>query len=637
MSCAQPVVSGCPKAEACPPAVAEHADVPSGTIFGGHFGGEREGVLPCIAGGESTPGGWACGPKFAAASPDLSHVVVSAEAALTPGSGGGLYEWSAGKLAYVGRGGTDDEAYSVGSLSQPERNPVSSDGSRIVFTGSYEGVAGLLMHDMSNGQAVKLDAVQGGSGEGEANPEFQGASSDGSRVFFTDEQRLTADSGAEPGKPDLYECEMAEAADRLSCRLSDLTPPSSGEAADVVGGVLGIAEDGSSVYFAADGALAGGATHGECAAEARDETGAECSLYVERFAGSGWQAPKLIARLSDQDYNDWEPFELEDEPTRVSPNGEWLAFMSLAPLAGYDNHDALSGQQDAEVYLYDAASGDLACASCQPTGERPTGTEAQQLGTVNDDDYYNSSVLVAGELPGWQDPDNGTNYGELYQSRYLSDDGRLFFGSGDALVPKDVNGEQDVYEYEPQGVGSCTSGASSGSVVFKPSRRYVAQGRSGEEGAGCVGLISSGNSTEVSSFLDASESGGEVFFLSTAQLVPQDLETSFSLYDARECTAQLPCVSALAAPPACDTEASCRPSPSPQPNVYGLPASATFSGPGDVVPAAPVAAAPPKQAAKRAVRCGRGLVRKRGRCVRVSAKHRQSARARNDGKRRNGR
>ena len=37
----------------------------------------------------------------------------------------------------------------------------------------------------------------------------------------------------------------------------------------------------------------------------------------------------------------------------------------------------------------------------------------------------------------------------LYQSRYLSNEGRLFFNSADALVPHDSNGREDVYEYEP--------------------------------------------------------------------------------------------------------------------------------------------------------------------------------------------
>jgi hypothetical protein len=39
------------------------------------------------------------------------------------------------------------------------------------------------------------------------------------------------------------------------------------------------------------------------------------------------------------------------------------------------------------------------------------------------------------------------------QSRYLSDDGgRVFFNCSDALVPQDINGAEDVYEWEADGV-----------------------------------------------------------------------------------------------------------------------------------------------------------------------------------------
>jgi hypothetical protein len=30
------------------------------------------------------------------------------------------------------------------------------------------------------------------------------------------------------------------------------------------------------------------------------------------------------------------------QTARVSPNGDWLTFMSQRPLTGYDNHDAKS-------------------------------------------------------------------------------------------------------------------------------------------------------------------------------------------------------------------------------------------------------------------------------------------------------
>ena len=38
-----------------------------------------------------------------------------------------------------------------------------------------------------------------------------------------------------------------------------------------------------------------------------------------------------------------------------------------------------------------------------------------------------------------------------YQPRYLSNEGRMFFNSGRRLVPQDINGTWDVYEYEPAG------------------------------------------------------------------------------------------------------------------------------------------------------------------------------------------
>jgi hypothetical protein len=50
-----------------------------------------------------------------------------------------------------------------------------------------------------------------------------------------------------------------------------------------------------------------------------------------------------------------------------------------------------------------------------------------------------------------------------------------------------------------------------------------------------VGRISSGHSAEQSAFMDASESGGDVFFLTNDQLVPAETDTQVDYYDARVC------------------------------------------------------------------------------------------------------
>ena len=79
---------------------------------------------------------------------------------------------------------------------------ISNDGSRIIWTEKEEnsGRGHLYMRDAQMGQTIQLDAAQGLAEPGSGSAEFQAASSDGSRVFFTDRQRLTADSTTEVGQ-----------------------------------------------------------------------------------------------------------------------------------------------------------------------------------------------------------------------------------------------------------------------------------------------------------------------------------------------------------------------------------------------------------------------------------------------------
>lgn len=172
---------------------------------------------------------------------------------------------------------------------------------------------------------------------------------------------------------------------------------------------------------------------------------------------------------------------------RVSPDGSHLAFVSSADLTGYENEGA------SEVFLYGPPPGGgaprLTCVSCNPTGERPQG---------------GSSV------PGAIANGEGVGATRVYKPRALSADGsRVFFNSDDVLVSTDSNNRQDVYEWEAKGAGDCI-----------------------REG-GCVALISSGRSSEASSFVDASADGSDAFFLTDSSLVPSD-PGSFDLYDARE-------------------------------------------------------------------------------------------------------
>jgi len=162
----------------------------------------------------------------------------------------------------------------------------------------------------------------------------------------------------------------------------------------------------------------------------------------------------------------------------------------------------------------------------------------------------------------------------MYQPRYLSDTGRVFFDSYDALVSEDVDSTWDVYEYEPEGEGFessiCGSGSASASVAFKGEHPFSnVQGVRGVEPAGCVGLISSGRSPEESVFMDASEGGSEVFFMTAAKLSPADVDSAYDVYDAHACTTKSPCIAPVESPPACVTADACRAAPSPQPGFPG--------------------------------------------------------------------
>ena len=169
-------------------------------------------------------------------------------------------------------------------------------------------------------------------------------------------------------------------------------------------------------------------------------------------------------------------------------------------------------------------------------------------------------------------------------------------------------------------------------MVFKPEHSYVVEGRAGEESAGCVGLVSSGTSSESSWFLDASETGGDVFFLTTARLAPQDQDIAYDVYDAHECTQFAPCLPVSVAVPPCETEASCKAAPELQPALYGSPASATFSGAGNATAPPPVRAVKP--GIKRRAKCPKGKTRnKHHKCVKAKRRSKKAKKSANSERR----
>jgi hypothetical protein len=464
-------------------------------------------------------------------SEDLSDVVFDEEAQLTPEAppGDDLYVWSEGSVRLVtilpdgspvqGLLGNQSQPFGLkGPGGEVYTHAVSSDGSRVFFEAEealyVREHPQLPPHESecttpARACTIELDATQGGS-DPSGGGVFEWASADGTKVFFIDERQLTPGSTAEAGEPDLYEYDFSAPE---GSRLSDLTIASGEPAA--VQGVSGVSEDGDYVYFVAEGVLTGG----QLGPGGAPASAGQPNLYL-RHAGS----TTFIAPLDPEDIQDWR--RVGELTTRTSPNGEFLAFNSLAKLTGFDNEDAITGERDQEIFLFDAGHGSLNCVSCAPGGSRPTGPSR-----------------ISGPVEGTI---NEATPGTL--QRNVSADGRVFFQTESSLLPTDTNGLSDVYEYEDQ----------------------------------ALHLISSGGIDTVSYFTEASANGDDVFFITGYPLTASDTDGGISIYDAR--------VGGGFTQPAGSTACSdvdCRPAPMLPPPTPPI-GTAAFAGPGNLAPPLPV-------------------------------------------------
>jgi len=291
-------------------------------------------------------------------------------------------------------------------------------------------------------------------------------------------------------------------------------------------GLVGESEDLSRLYFVATSVLD----------EAESELGEKAQVgKFNLYAKAGNGAARFIATLDGFDEGDWaRPYLRTAE---ASPNGAYVAFLSTSPLTSYDSTKSpLSSYHNIgceprpcqEVFLYDAAGDTLRCPSCNSTNQLPLGPS-----------FLRTLIHSPPSTP---------------QPRYLTDQGRLYFDSVDSLVTVDSNeGVEDVYQYEPQGVGSCN------------------------RGEGCVSLISSGSGPADSNFLAIDSTGKNVFFTTPEQLVLKDNDHLIDLYTARE-GGGIPSETETEQSP-CQGEA-CQPPPTPPIDV--TPGSATLEGFGNV-------------------------------------------------------
>jgi hypothetical protein len=538
-----------------------------------------------------------CFASTVAISADDRHILLESSAAVTPGAskgtnGSNLFDSVNGVLHQVnvltdGEPEADPNStlgwYNSGSARTYD-DAVSTDGSRIFWTSLEEGSEGddakalYVRENDAQSQSpvvdgrctdpvdactVQVDAAEPGAAGPSGGGRFADASRDGSKVFFTDVNRLTSNATAGPEEPDLYEYEVnAEAG--ASGRLTDLTADER-EHADVQG-VIGTSEDGSYVYFVADGVLAGANV------EDRSPVARQPNLYMSH-AGSTTFVTTLAT--SDDAFSDNEASfdgprgDWQVNPgyrtAEVAPGGRVVGFMSTRSLTGYEN------QGIPEVYVYEAGSGRIFCSSCSPTGAPPTRVAPE---SVFEGSYVGTSGTGSFMLR-WIDEREGV---------------QVYFMSNQSLVPDDTNARQDVYEWESDGSGNC------------------------REAPGCVELLSNAGPVGNAFFMDASANGSDVFISSRSSLTPTAFDETIKVYDVRIdggiAENRLSC-----------TGTGCQGSPPGLP-IFATPASVTFNGVGNFEPASPTqkSITQKKQKPKKPVKCKRGFVRKHGKCVKGKVK-----------------
>jgi sugar lactone lactonase YvrE len=467
-----------------------------------------------------------------AASPDLSQIAIQSIPPLIAGAAKeSLYMWSGGELEAVSElpasEGGATVAAAIGTGRGSVRHAISRDGSRVFWTSStiYNHAeiakAGLYLRNRNAHESVRLDVKEAdASGDGENRPAFNGASADGGVVFFTDSQQLTAD--ASPDGRDLYRCEVGDVGGgSLGCvDITDISAPlaGSGESAEVIDQMPAISEDGRRAFFVAHGVLDEGPNE-----QGEEAAAGEPNLY---FWEEG-QAPRLVASLSEEDHLVWGEEEVHTRgyavniSAAISPDGRYLTFTSEKSLTGDENTNA-GDHATTEVFLYDSEGEEgkrLSCISCNPSGAMAVGEQLPGKVAFFPPDPAGlwAKRWVAATLPQATQTDSARS--SLYHPRTVLDNGRVFFNSVDPLVAADSNGEWDVYQYEPVGVGSCSATTNTATAT--------------RSGSGCVGLLSSGSSEGDAGFLDASESGEDVFFLTRSRLSVLDNDEEMDVYDAR--------------------------------------------------------------------------------------------------------
>lgn len=430
-------------------------------------------------------------------------------------------------------------------------NAISEDGSKVFFETPPAGIRGLpagvephlYMRELTSDTTTPLDDPSAGG-----SALFQGASANGSLVFFTSNEGLDGASTAN----ELY------VFNTTTSTIGQVPPMSSIPAAAGIGigGVTAIANDGSRVYFVTDGALAANENSVGSSAVL-----GEPNLYVYD-TGSG--ETKFIATLSPTDVSDCKPTCSEGEPSGLlgpadiyrsaytTADGSVLVFTSSANLTGQAHTPSTTltqeaGQGERTISVAGTAGFIPNRIVAIDSGERE---ELQRIEKIDGPTQMTLSEYGPSHHYGLLGAHQAGASVVLVNSeiyRYAAASGGL---SCVSCTPPGVLSTQSASLGEVRGGGYAFPGhtaqmGESGSEIFFDSPDPLVAGASEpntarffeptnlyEWGAGTVSLIA--NAADGGAVFDGTTpSGDDVFFTSRNALVPEAVAGPEHIYDAR--------------------------------------------------------------------------------------------------------
>lgn len=454
-------------------------------------------------------------------SPSLAYVPLDNSGHEIPSCPAGGPDFAGGTLEPNSSGASDDGL-----------NVISADGSHIFFTlvpvGDCTAKAALpaqLYVRIDQSETVSISEPESNaecetSGCRTAPPQqagFSGASEDGSKAFFLDTHRLVDQASEDPEEGDVAKScsqdgpQHLKGSDGCNLYMYDFNRPSGHNlvalsAGDPTGtgprvrGILRSSEDGSRVYFVAEGLL----TDTPNSLGQRARAGAE-NLYLYDTAKetvsfvatlcTGEEASGTLGGVGQCSGDDESNlFNANNDHSFASHDGNVFIFTTYSRITPDDENES------PDVYRYEASTGSLQRISIGHDGEADGNGNGGGSATIM---FGRGSAFLA---HAWAQPNSAV------YSRPMSESGsQIVFVTARPLEKGDENGQVDAYEWHDGQVSLISGGKSTIDLPLLGFTIFIA---------------------EVNEPI-ISPSGEDISFLMDVGLVPGDTDGLTDVYDAR--------------------------------------------------------------------------------------------------------